>query len=299
MPPFPRPWSRRRPAALVLLVALLAPLLTVAGLATPAQARAQARTAVVGWSAAELVLTEGQRHVLRLQLHGRARAGRTVVLQSSADGRGWTTAARSTSRRGGAVSLVVPTATAWSGTLRAVVPATRRARGAVTATRAVVVQRTAAAGTPGPTAPAPGSPAGTMSPAEAEVLRLVNEARSVGRTCGTTYYPAVGPVRAEPRLTLASRAHARDMGEKRYFSHTSADGRSPWDRARAAGYTSASGENIAAGYSSPASVMSGWLGSAGHCSNIMAAGARELGVGTAQVTGSPYGTYWVQMFGRG
>ena len=138
-----------------------------------------------------------------------------------------------------------------------------------------------------------------MPAPEAEVLRLVNEARAVSRPCGATTYPAVGPLRAEPRLTLASRAHAQDMGEQRYFSHTSLDGRSPWDRARAAGYTSASGENIAAGYRTPAAVVQGWIASEGHCRNLMAAGARDLGVGLAEVTGSSYRTYWVQMFGRG
>lgn len=289
----PRPRLR----ALVLLVASLVPLLLVAGLAGPAEARGQVRTTLTGWSRAELVLTQGEQHVVRLRLQGRARAGRTVVLRVAGGDGGWTTATRGTTRRDGRVSLEVPTASPWSGDLRATVLATRRARGLVTSLRPVVVRRTAAAGTPAPPPATPSS--GTMSAAEAEVLRLVNEARSVARSCGGTSYPAVAPVRAEPRLTVASRDHARDMAENDYFSHTSADGRSPWDRARAAGYTSASGENIAAGYWSPQDVVRGWLESSGHCSNIMAANARDLGVGMARVSGSPYGIYWVQMFGRG
>lgn len=300
MSPHPRPRTRPgtepRTTASLLLVAALVALLTVTGLAGPAEARGHGRTAVTGWRSVELVLTQGEHHVLRLRLRGPARAGRTVVLQATDSDGGWAPAARSTTRRDGTVSLEVPTASPWSGGLRATVLATRRARGLVTTTRTVVVRRTAAAGTP---APPPATSPGSMTAAEAEVLRLVNEARAVARTCGGTSYPAVAPVRAEPRLTVASRDHARDMAEKDYFSHTSADGRSPWDRARAAGYTTASGENIAAGYSSPASVVSGWLGSPGHCRNIMAPGARELGVGMAQVQGSRYGTYWVQLFGRG
>ena len=58
------------------------------------------------------------------------------------------------------------------------------------------------------------------------------------------------------------------------------------------------GENIAAGYRTPADVVAGWLRSPGHCRNIMTP-ARDLGVGLAEVDGSEYRFYWVQMFGRG
>ena len=293
--------------------------------AAPAEAGGAARTVVTGWSTAALQVPQGEEHDLRLALRGDRRAGRAVALQARATGTGtaWTTVDRTTSSRRGSVVLDVPTASAYDGALRVVVGPTRRARGLVTPPRGLSVV-TAPTGTtptaspspmpspvppgamgpsptptPSPTPSTTPQPDGAMSAPEAEVLRLVNQARSVARQCGDTTYPAVGPLRAEPRLTLASRAHARDMGEQRYFSHTSLDGRSPWDRSRAAGYTSASGENIAAGYGSPAAVMDGWLRSDGHCRNIMAAGARDLGVGLANVSGSPYGSYWVQLFGRG
>jgi uncharacterized protein YkwD len=64
------------------------------------------------------------------------------------------------------------------------------------------------------------------------------------------------------------------------------------------GYRSWSwGENIAAGYSTPESVVAGWMASSGHRANILNAGYRDLGVGIVQKSGSRYGYYWVQDFG--
>jgi uncharacterized protein YkwD len=130
------------------------------------------------------------------------------------------------------------------------------------------------------------------------VLRLVNTARSEGRTCGTTYHPAAPAVTGNAMLTAAARGHSTDMATNGFFSHTGSDGSTPWDRMRAAGYVhTAAGENIAAGQRSPAEVMSDWLASPGHCANVMSPAFRELGVGYAYAADSPYGHYWTQDFG--
>ncbi len=291
------PRALRSPlSSLGVLLSVLAVVTAGPGLVSSAEART-GRTTMGGWSTTGLVLVQGQERDLHLVLRGASRAGRTVTLQARAAGGAWSAVDRTTSGRRGAVRLDVPSAAPFEGSLRVVVGRARRAWGTVTTPRRLVV------GAPAPSGPAPApSPApataGAMTEAETEVLRLVNVARATARTCGDTAYPAVAPLRAEPRLTLASRAHARDMGVNGYFSHDSADGRTPWDRARAAGYPSASGENIAAGYRNPADVVAGWLRSSGHCRNIMAP-ARDLGVGLAEVAGSRYGSYWVQVFGRG
>lgn len=39
--------------------------------------------------------------------------------------------------------------------------------------------------------------------------------------------------------------------------------------------------------------------STGHCTNIMKAGFKVIGVGQAYLSGSPYGNYWTQDFGGG
>ena len=301
MDPHPRHLTRALATALTLLAVVAGSL----ALVSPAEARAKARTSVAGWSTTNLALEQGQERDLRLVVRSTARSGRSVSLQARNATTSWTTVDRARSSRSGAVTLDVPTAAPYDGSLRVVVIATRRARGVVTSSRTLRVATVAPVPIPTPTptpTPAPSPtpvPAGTMNAAEAEVLRLVNQARAVSRQCGATTYRAVGPLRPEPRLTLASRGHALDMGERGYFAHDSADGRTPWDRARAAGYTTASGENVAAGYRTPAEVVQGWLRSTGHCQNLMAPAARDLGVGLAEVVGSPYRYYWVQMFGRG
>ena len=127
----------------------------------------------------------------------------------------------------------------------------------------------------------------TTDPAAAEVVRLVNVARAKA---------GCGPVRVDSRLTTAARLHSEDMARQNYFSHTSLDGRSPWDRILAQGYRAGSAENIAAGYATPAAVMDGWMNSPGHRANILACSSKAIGVGLGR--GGSYGIYWTQDFGR-
>lgn len=51
-------------------------------------------------------------------------------------------------------------------------------------------------------------------------------------------------------------------------------------------------ENIAAGYSSPAAVVAGWMNSPGHRANILNASLTQVGAGYAYCASSPYGHYW-------
>ncbi len=167
----------------------------------------------------------------------------------------------------------------------------------------------AGAGAPVATASLPQRPAAratsarkaraALSPALRSVLRLVNVARATPRSCGAVRYPATRPVRANLRLNRAATRFARLLGARDFFSHTSPDGTEPGDRIRAAGYRwQAYGENIAAGFTTPASVVQGWLDSPGHCENLMNPAYTEIGLGYAHQDGSSYGHYWVQDFAR-
>jgi uncharacterized protein YkwD len=80
--------------------------------------------------------------------------------------------------------------------------------------------------------------------------------------------------------------------DRDYFSHTSPDGQGPGDRAAAAGYPRWSGENIAAGYPTPAAVVEGWMNSAGHRANILNCQSKATGVGY-----DARRNMWTQMFG--
>lgn len=137
---------------------------------------------------------------------------------------------------------------------------------------------------PTSTAPPPGGSKETT--AEDEVTKLTNAER-VKAGCA--------PLRTDERLRKASRDHSTDMRDRKFFSHNSPDGRTPWDRIKAAGYPAGAAENIAMGYRTPAEVVSGWMNSAGHRANILNCGLKAIGVGAAFGSGGPW---WTQDFGR-
>jgi uncharacterized protein YkwD len=128
---------------------------------------------------------------------------------------------------------------------------------------------------------------------------LVNQRRAAGAVCGSTPFAPAPPLTMNANLQLAARLHSQDMATQNYFSHTSLDGRTFDQRIRNAGYSfpTSLGENIAAGYSTPQAVVAGWMGSPGHCSNIMSASFKSTGVGYAHTSSSSFGHYWTQTFG--
>ncbi|NTU61816.1 MAG: hypothetical protein HGB05_00050 [Chloroflexi bacterium] len=113
------------------------------------------------------------------------------------------------------------------------------------------------------------------------------------------------PYKRVTALDNAARYHSADLGQDNYFAHDSHDRSGgnlvfvcgTWARIGAY-YSGASGENIAGGYSTPQSVMNGWMNSTGHRNNILSTGSWEIGVGYASVNGSNYYHYWTQDFGR-
>jgi len=132
---------------------------------------------------------------------------------------------------------------------------------------------------------------------KAEILGLINQARSQGRNCGSTYFPAVGPLNWNSKLYQAALKHTNDMVTHNFFDHTGSDGSNAGDRISATGYSWYTyRENIAAGYFSAQEVVSGWLSSTGHCSNIMNSLITDMGV--AKAPGGSYGMYWTQVFAR-
>lgn len=132
----------------------------------------------------------------------------------------------------------------------------------------------------------------TLHPFEQEALDLVNQERASA---------GCNPVTANEKLAAAARGHSDDMAVNDFFSHTGSDNASFVDRVERQGYSwSRLGENIAAGYSTPASVMNGWMNSSGHRANILNCAFTEIGIGytyLANDTGSiNYRHYWTQDF---
>ena len=70
------------------------------------------------------------------------------------------------------------------------------------------------------------------------------------------------------------------------------------ERISVAGFRwSQAGENIASGFLTPASVVAGWMGSTGHCQNILSPAFREVGTGVSRGATLVGPGTWTQDFG--
>ena len=118
---------------------------------------------------------------------------------------------------------------------------------------------------------------------ESEVVRLVNVERAKNGLPALT---------ENWELSRVARYKSKDMHDKNYFSHTSPTYGSPFDMMKNFGISyRTAGENIAKGYTTPQSVVNGWMNSEGHRANILNASFKQIGVGYYAD-----GNYWTQMF---
>lgn len=119
---------------------------------------------------------------------------------------------------------------------------------------------------------------------EASVLTLVNTERAKA---------GCKPVKSNSKLVLAARRHSQFMADTGKHAHDGIGDGTPQDRIEKAGYAWRGwGENIAWGYTSAASVMDGWMHSAGHKANILNCSYTEIGIGVDRG-----GINWTQDFG--
>lgn len=135
---------------------------------------------------------------------------------------------------------------------------------------------------PAPTQPAPTQPTPPpvsdseyLSQLEEDILRMVNEERAKAG--------AQAMVMESLRRNVA-RAHSKDMAVRSFFDHNNPDGKSPFDRMKAAGISySTAGENIA--YNSlpvdrsAKAAMDSWMKSDGHRKNILNTKYGRTGIG--------------------
>ena len=118
---------------------------------------------------------------------------------------------------------------------------------------------------------------------EQEVIRLTNVERA-------KY--GLKPLTEDWELSRVARYKSQDMHDRRYFDHNSPTYGTPFQMMKAFGlsYRSA-GENIAMGYRTPQSVVTGWMNSSGHRANILNSSYTKIGVGYVAD-----GSYWTQQF---
>jgi uncharacterized protein YkwD len=107
------------------------------------------------------------------------------------------------------------------------------------------------------------------------------------------------PLQLCARLTNAAQAHSADQAAHNTMSHVGSNGSTFDQRIEAAGYIhwNALAENVAAGYTTVDSVMTGWMNSPGHRTNLLSTSYVHVGVG--QATAGNGTMYWTQDFGRG
>ncbi len=131
-----------------------------------------------------------------------------------------------------------------------------------------------------------------LGPEAQAVVDLINAERvSVG----------CAPLQVNSKLVAAAQVHSEDMAINDFFSHTGSNGSSPGQRIAAQGYSySTWGENIAAGYTTAAAAVNGWMNSSGHRANILNCNYQETGVGYYFLANDPgnenWRHYWTQVF---
>ncbi len=111
-----------------------------------------------------------------------------------------------------------------------------------------------------------------------QVLDIVNEERAAN---------GLAPLSMDVDLLEAAMKRAAETSV--YWSHTRPDGSSCFSIS-----DKMQGENIAAGYMNPTSVMNGWMNSSGHRSNILGKNTKAVGIGCFYHNGT---LWWVQCFG--
>jgi uncharacterized protein YkwD len=142
-------------------------------------------------------------------------------------------------------------------------------------------------GVPGakPVKPLPIPKEVALSDEESDLINRLNAERAKA---------GLRPLKPNPQLTAAARAHSRNMAAQGHLAHE-LDGKNFDKRVEDQGYTMrAGGENIAAGQRTPEEAMSSWMRSEGHRENILNPAFEEAGVAVA--TSRDGKRYWTQVF---
>src|SRR5439155_1307245 len=125
----------------------------------------------------------------------------------------------------------------------------------------------------------------TLDSAELDLVSRVNDFRAA---------KGLPTLAVSDTLTSAAKWMSTDMSVNNYFAHTSLDGRTPVQRMNDAGYPAFStwtGEDLAAGYTASADVLSGWIASPAHYAVLTNPQYHAIGVGRSYGGGTAYGWY--------
>jgi hypothetical protein len=111
----------------------------------------------------------------------------------------------------------------------------------------------------------------------------------------------IGELAENEKLAAAAEAKAGDMAAKRYFAHTSPEGKTPWHWIENEKYEySYAGENLAMDFVSAEKMNEAWLASPTHRANILNEKFKDVGVAVKEGVVDGHLTFIVvQMFGSG
>jgi len=130
----------------------------------------------------------------------------------------------------------------------------------------------AAAPAPAPP-PAPAPTPVALNPVVAEAIALTNAHRA------NAGLPALA---AHPSLVAAADRHSADQAARGVMSHTGGDGSDAGQRITAAGFKWRTwGENVAYGQPNAQAVITAWMNSAGHRTNILSPKFTQIGLSAA------------------
>jgi len=125
-----------------------------------------------------------------------------------------------------------------------------------------------------------------------EFLLEVNKARAAGNWCSAP----MPPLNINIQLQNTAEAFAKELATNNIQAgHIGADGSDVNTRVNRSGYTGFwTGENTAAGTVGAQQTTQAFVGSNGHCQNLMMDIATEVGLACYEINGRGY---WVQVFG--
>ena len=117
-------------------------------------------------------------------------------------------------------------------------------------------------------------PDNTNISADINSLSLLNTTNSSRKTLN------LQPLNINNNLNTAAQIKANDMAIRNYWSPVNPDGQTPWELIKSTGYRLKNGsENLAYGFNSSSSLMSAWLNSNSHKSNMLNYKYNEVGFG--------------------
>ena len=158
-------------------------------------------------------------------------------------------------------------------------------------------QRTAVLNDRAPSKTSTKAPPGALADRSYQKTRLdISQARSMINTYRRRN--GMQPLALDAQLTVAAKAHSRDLAKWDRISHYGSDGSNPWDRVRRSGYMARlAAENVGTGQATLKEVFSGWRKSPGHNKNLLLKDAKHMGIALVYDAKTEFKTFWTLVLG--